>query len=432
MATNNHCDDAPSSGMLQGLSRVSDASFTLDRRMDESLSAMEAQAGLIHSVAEEAKEAAEGLAHSAAAAATATQTARSTSAIADRGAQELATLQSQLEALDAQQGKTEAFFRGLEDDAATMRTILENIEDISAGLGVLAINATIEAARAGQAGRGFAVIAKEVQKVSHRTIEASQQAARLVKDLETRTGGLKAGLAEVRTGVRAGMQTGQVLAEDLHRTADENRSLLMTMEGMRDRLGAQAQFARSMQDQASLLEASKEKLVATTRESARLAEHLRSSVEDLLVHAGALPETWSRYIENSLSGIAATGRNKSLPWDDFLRGQLGRNRLFSLLYVMDRTGVQVSANVVAQEYQGLISSDGKGAHRANRPYFQRAVQSSGVVLTDIYLSTASQALCLTASVQLPTGEVLAGDLTLPDLVREVGALEGGPPVTNRT
>lgn len=429
MATNNHCDDAPSSGMLQGLSRVSDASFTLDRRMDESLSAMEAQAGLIHSVAVEAKEAAEGLAHSAAAATSATQTARSTSVIADRGAQELATLQSQLEALDAQQGKTEAFFRGLEDDAATMRTILENIEDISAGLGVLAINATIEAARAGQAGRGFAVIAKEVQKVSHRTIEASQQAARLVKDLETRTGGLKEGLAEVRTAVRAGMQTGQVLAEDLHRTAEENRSLLMTMEGMRDRLGSQAQFARSMQDQATLLEESKEKLVATTRESARLAEHLRSSVEDLLVHAGALPETWSRFIENSLSGIAATGRNRSLPWDDFLRGQMERNRLFSLLYVMDRTGVQVSTNVVAPEYQGLISSDGKGANRAKRPYFQRAVQSSGVVLTDIYLSTASQALCLTASVQLPTGEVLAGDLTLPDLVREVGALEEAMPAT---
>lgn len=424
MATNTaQCDDAPPSGLLRGLSRVSDASFTLDRRMDESLSAMESQAGLIHAVAEEAKEAAEGLADSAASAAAATQTARSTSAIADRGAQELGELQAQLEALDAQQGRTEAFFRGLEEDAATMRTILENIEDISAGLGVLAINATIEAARAGQAGRGFAVIAKEVQKVSHRTIDASQQAARLVKGLEARTGGLKAGLSEVRSAVRAGMQSGQTLAGDLQRTANENRSLLMAMEGMRDRLEAQAQFARSMQDQASLLETSKDRLVLATRESARLAEHLRSSVEDLLVHAGGMPKDWTRLIGAHLNAIAAAAQKRTLPWDDLLRTPLTRSRLFSLLYVMDRSGIQVSSNVVAPAYQGLISAEGKGADRSSRPYFQNALRSSGVVLTEIYLSTASQALCLTASVQLPTGEVLAADLTLPDLVREVDATE---------
>lgn len=418
----NQCDDAAQAGLLRGLTQVSDASFALDHRMEESLAAVEAQASLIDQVTQEAKEAAQGLTHLAAEAVDAAQTARSTSAMAHQGADELRRLQGQLESLDAQQGKTEAFFRGLEEDASTMRTILESIEDISAGLGVLAINATIEAARAGHAGRGFAVIAKEVQKVSHRTIEASQQAARLVRDLEARTGGLKAGLAESRDGVRAGILSGRTLTSNLQTTADDNRSLLATMESMRDRLASQALFAQSMQEQAVRLDSSKSLLGTATRESAQLAELLRALVEDLLVHTGGLPEAWTALAQDRMMALAHRVAERTDPWDEVLRREQDRWPLFSLLYVMNRSGIQVSGNIVAAAYRGLISEDGKGANRSDRPYFQRACQGPGVALTEIYLSTASRALCLTASIQLPTGEVLAGDLTLADLVKEADAL----------
>ncbi|WP_443218316.1 methyl-accepting chemotaxis protein [Pseudomonas sp. TNT2022 ID1044] len=72
----------------------------------------------------------------------------------------------------------------LNNKTVNIGQILEVITSISEQTNLLALNAAIEAARAGEAGRGFAVVADEVRNLAHRTQESAQQVQTMIEELQ--------------------------------------------------------------------------------------------------------------------------------------------------------------------------------------------------------------------------------------------------------
>ncbi|MBC7501382.1 MAG: type IV pili methyl-accepting chemotaxis transducer N-terminal domain-containing protein [Herminiimonas sp.] len=188
--------------------------------------------------------------------------------------------------------ETSKRIKRLGESSQEIGEITELISDITEQTNVLALNAAIQAASAGEAGRGFSVVAEEVQRLAERSGEATKQIGALVRTIQTDTHDAVAAMEKSTQGVVEGAKLSDAAGaalSDIRRVSNRLAELIQGISISTEQQATSANgVAQNIQNILTVTEQTQEgtqQTATSIRELSRLAEELKSSVSRFRVAA---------------------------------------------------------------------------------------------------------------------------------------------------
>ncbi len=188
--------------------------------------------------------------------------------------------------------ETSKRIKRLGESSQEIGEITELISDITEQTNVLALNAAIQAASAGEAGRGFSVVAEEVQRLAERSGEATKQIGALVRTIQTDTHDAVAAMEKSTQGVVEGAKLSDAAGaalSDIRRVSNQLAELIQGISSATEQQATSANgVAQNIQNILTVTEQTQEGTQQTAhsiRELSKLAEELKNSVSRFRVAA---------------------------------------------------------------------------------------------------------------------------------------------------
>ncbi len=257
--------------MSQVTSETSSGVRAQQQQTDQVAAAINEMAATVHEVAKNASEAAEA--------------ANSADAEAHSGKQVVSQTMASIDSLASDVERAADVIHALEKDSESIGSVLDVIKGIAEQTNLLALNAAIEAARAGEQGRGFAVVADEVRTLASRTQESTTEIQGMIERLQSGTGEAVKVMSESRDRAQESVKQAAQADESLTSIT----SAVSTIKAMNDQIAsaAEEQGAVSEEINRSVVQISQvadqtsegaEKLAASGSQLAALADQLQGLV----------------------------------------------------------------------------------------------------------------------------------------------------------
>ena len=181
--------------------------------------------------------------------------------------------------------------------------IIEVIDDIAEQTNLLALNAAIEAARAGEHGKGFAVVADEVRKLAERSARATGEIAELIKRIQNETmqavEAMEKGMSEVEAGSELAQHAGAAIG-DIMESVNQVVSEIAEVSQAAEQISASSGKVASAMDQ----------IAAITQENTAITEEVAASADQVVKVVESMSES-SKTSAQSAMEISASSQQQT-------------------------------------------------------------------------------------------------------------------------
>ncbi|MNK85414.1 Methyl-accepting chemotaxis protein IV [compost metagenome] len=253
--------------MVSSIQQVASNTETLSASVSQTSASIEEMAASVQQVAQNVEDANRVAEHSA--------------AVAQEGRTSVESTIAGMTQINRAMSDVVSVISNLGQSSQEIGAIIAVIDDIAEQTNLLALNAAIEAARAGEHGRGFAVVADEVRKLAERSAKATGEIATLIKGIQKETeqavASTKQGAKAINEGTGLAQQAGESLRDIV--TSVEQVSSLMAQ--IRQATQEQSRAAAQISDAVTSMNQLTRSVMGATQEQSKGSEQIVLAVESI-------------------------------------------------------------------------------------------------------------------------------------------------------
>jgi methyl-accepting chemotaxis protein len=214
--------------------------------------------------------------------------AKQSGEISDQGNKVVSDAVDEMNKIASSVSQSSSIIRDLGMSSQKISEIVNVIKEIADQTNLLALNAAIEAARAGEQGRGFAVVADEVRKLAERTSSATKEISGMIAEIQTgasnAVSSMEQGTVRVGEGVEKAQRAGASMAQIKHGT----EQVVATVGDITSALKEQSQVVSSVAHEVELI-------ASMVKENTLAVDDLARTSDELNRLAGELHESVSHF-----------------------------------------------------------------------------------------------------------------------------------------
>jgi methyl-accepting chemotaxis protein len=206
--------------------------------------------------------------------------------LSSEGAERVSLATKSIEKISTTVSEASSRIRALEEQAKKISSIANVIKDIAGQTNLLALNAAIEAARAGEQGRGFAVVADEVRKLAERTSSATTEIDHMINGIQSETIGAVSAMNNALPEVEEGVALANSASESLRAIEQGARRTLERVGEVADATQEQSSASISIAQRVEQIANMVEETSNTVRGTATTARQLENIAQNLKQQIG--------------------------------------------------------------------------------------------------------------------------------------------------